>query len=36
MKAYNYINISKKESFFNIIRKTLGSGRDKFVGVYWI
>lgn len=36
MKAYNYINISKKESFFNIIRKTLGSGRDKSVGVYWI
>lgn len=35
MKAYNYINISKKESFFNI-RKTLGSGRDKSVGVYWI
>lgn len=36
MKAYNYINISKKESFFNIIRKTLGSGRDQSVGVYWI
>lgn len=36
MKAYNYIKISKKESFFNIIRKTLGSGRDKSVGVYWI
>lgn len=32
----NNLYISKKESFFNIIRKTLGSGRDKSVGVYWI